>query len=253
MPKMPARAWLSWTCVGLLAGLCVSLAFLQNRWINQFTRADQDRLHSELTVKLNNLSRDLNRELGTACLALLPSADDIERLGREKAYSEQYLKSREQYGRMFSRVAFAVPQGGSTELFTLDARTGRFSRGDWPADWGPLRDSLLDRFGPISFSNVIEAPRFEDSPGNGPRPPSVFVAEWLLAEVDLNQVRTTILPNLLRAYLGNDGSLDYQVEVVSHDNPSNIIFRYSATTARSIIRLRLSRTITRPILFFDTV
>ena len=223
---MPARAWLSWTCVGLLAALCVLLAFLQNRWINQFTRAEQQRLHSELTVKLNNLSRDFNEELGTACLALLPGADDIERLGREKAYSEQYLKSREQYGRMFSRVAFAVPQGGSTDLFTLDPRTGLFSRGDWPADWGPLRGRLLDRFGPISSSNIIGVPRFEDSPGNGPRPPSVFVAEWLLAEVDLNHVRTTILPDLLRAHLGNDGSLDYQIEVVSHDNPSDVIFRH---------------------------
>ncbi len=223
---MQARAWLSWTCVGLLAALCVLLAFLQNRWINEFTLAEQQRLHSELTAKLNNLSRDFNENLGTATLAFLPSPDDIERLGREKAYSAQYVRSRELYGSMFKRIAFAVPQDKSVQLFNLDPQTGSFSRSDWPTNWQPVRDSLRDLFAPNGFSNIIVIPRFEDSPNNGPGPPAAFAAEWLLAEVDLNYVRTTMLPNLLRAHLGNDGWLDYQVEIAADVDPSNVISRY---------------------------
>ena len=138
---MRPRAWLSWTCVGLLAGLCGLLAFLQNRWIAEFSRAEQERLHSELSVKLGNLSRDFNNEIAGASSALLPSNRQVDQFGREKAYSAQYLRWRQTHGSMFSRIALAIPQDGALQISVLDLQTGSFSSAEWPPDWEGLRDS----------------------------------------------------------------------------------------------------------------
>src|SRR5882724_1375406 len=109
MGNFPHRAWLSWAFVGLLAVMCGILAILQYRWTGEIAGAERTRLHDELQARLNTLSRAFNQEIMGACQALFPSADDLERLGREGAYSAQYLRWKETHERMFRRLALAVP------------------------------------------------------------------------------------------------------------------------------------------------
>lgn len=232
------RAWLSWTCVGLLAALCILLAFLQNRWITDLSRAEQERLHSELAAKLTKLSRDFNYQLGAACLSLLPSPSAVDELGREKAYFAQYLKVREKYGRMFSRVAVAVPHDDRISLLMLDAAAGSFSPVNWPAEWQPVREHLNVRLrggfpGPVQFSSVVDIPRLGD-PAREQTQESTRLpeADWLLEEIDLNYIRSAMLPDLLRTYLGGDGKLQYDVEVIQRADSSRVIFRSSAQPNR---------------------
>ena len=244
MQNLPARTWLSWTCVGLLVVLCVLLAFLQNRWITQFSLAEEGRLHAELTAKLNRLAREFNGEIAGTAAGLQPSEAELQQQGREEAYARQYLAWRESHPRLFSRIALVVPRGdASLQISNLDMETGIFSPGDWPLGWEAIEDQLSARASgrfaiPIRSSTVIEMPRFRNlgpGPGRG-APPRPAETEWLLAEVNLDYVRTTMLPQLLRAYLGSGSKLDYQVEVVAGDDPSNVIFRSDTNKQKRIAR-----------------
>jgi signal transduction histidine kinase len=173
------RARLSWASVGLLAVLCGVLAFLQNNWIHEISRAEKERLQNQLQTELSHLSREFNNEISSACSDLLPSTSQVQELGREKAYSVRYSQWKESHDRVFSRIALVVPQDDSPEffnlvLFNLDLGTAQFSRADWPANWSSMRNQLMGRLtgggfdpGAAEHSTLIDLPRF-DSSGFGP-------------------------------------------------------------------------------------
>jgi signal transduction histidine kinase len=226
MNKTNAKAWLSWAFIGLLALLCGVLAVLQNHWISDFSRAEKQRLQQQLQTELGHLSREFNDEISRACSRLLPSSSQIEELGRERAYRAQYARQRESNDNIFSRIALVIPEGDSLVFSNLDFDTGQFSRADWPAAWISVRDQMIGRLhgggpGPMMppESTLIEIPRF-GRPGLIPGE-----QEWLIAELNLDFVRNTLLPELLRRHLGEGGKLDYQAEVVSSADPSRVIFQ----------------------------
>src|SRR2546426_4691254 len=145
MGTSPRRAWLSWASVGLLAAMCGILAILQYRWTGEIAGAERTRLHEELQVRLNTLSRALNQEITGACQALFPSVDDLERLGREGAYSAQYSRWKETHERMFRHLALAVPEQDGISLLILNLDTAQYTRADWPPEWSGMLDRLLQR------------------------------------------------------------------------------------------------------------
>lgn len=234
MDTLQQRSWLAWASVGVLAVLCASLALLQNHWIAEVSRAERERLQQQLQSELSHLSREFDNEITNACSSLLPAVPEIEELGREKAYANRYLQWKQSRDRIFGRIALAVPHDSSLDLLNLDREKDRFSPAVWPADWSGVRDELtarLNRTGfdkiPPSPSNVIFLPRFGVPPhaGNGPGP-GQGAQEWLVVEVNLDYVRGTMLPELLRRYLAAGGArLNYQAEVVENADPSKVIFR----------------------------
>jgi signal transduction histidine kinase len=68
--------------------------------------------------------------------------------------------------------------------------------------------------GGLDSSNVLEIPRFG--------PPPRAEQDWLVVELNLDTIRTAILPNLLASYLGPIG---YRVEVFVRGDPSKVIYR----------------------------
>ena len=264
MEKTQQRAWLSWASVGLLAVLCGWLAVLQNRWIQEISLAQRERLQQQLQAELNRLSRDFNSEITRACTALLPSGAQIEQLGREKAYAAQYLQWRESHDHMFNRIALAVPQDGSLAVSFLNLDSGQFAPGEWPAAWSGMREQMMARLNgaplaPItpSDSALIDLPRFTRmergsdlaapgsrargprfgrmNDGNIPGPQRPREQEWLLLELNLNYVRDAMLPELLQRHLGGGvpGKMDYQAEVVANADPSRVIFSTHAAKDRN--------------------
>jgi len=230
------RAWLAWASVGLLALLCGVLAVLQYRWIGEITSAERTRLRTQLQSRLNALSRTFNEAISTACGALVPEAAQVEQLGRERAYSAQYLRWKQSHEPLFHRIALAVPDSGPLRLLLLDLDTAAFSPSDWPPEWSATRDQLMRRFegGPVPMAQgvpvIFEVPRFEAAPdGRGARE-----QEWLLAELDAGQVAATLLPQLLNRYLGESGRLDYDAEVVDSANPAVVIYDSEPGRERAI-------------------
>ena len=226
MDKIKAGAWLSRAFICLLALLCGVLAVLQNRWINEFSLAEKQRLQQQLQTELGHLSREFNDDITRACVGLLPSASQIEELGRERAYAAAYSRQRDVNERMFSRIALVAPEKGSLVFYSLNFGTGQFSRADWPAAWSSVREQMMARIGgggpglnmPLD-STLIDLPRF-GNPG-----PSSGEQEWLIAELNLDYVRDTMLPELLRHHLGGGGKLDYQAAVVTVGDPSRVIYQ----------------------------
>lgn len=232
--KALPRGWLSWATVGLLAVLCGFLAVLQNRWIGELSRAERERLQHQLQTELSHLSGEFNNEITSACAGLFPNVMQIEELGKQKAYSQRYSQWKESHDRVFSRIALVEPQEGSLVLWRLDLDTAQFSPGDWPATWTSMRDQLLARlnggppFGPRMSRDpiLIDLPRFGGPrERNEPGPPRPREQEWLLVELNLDYVRSAILPELLQRHLGGGGKLEYQAEVVSNSDPSQVIFQ----------------------------
>jgi signal transduction histidine kinase len=231
MENFRQRPLLAWVSVTLLVVLCAVLAVLQYRWIGEITEAERGRLHDALQSRVNALSRSFNEEISKGAYALFPPGAQLEELGREKAYAAQYLRWKESHERIFHRIALAVPEDDGLQLFQLDMDTAQLSRVEWPSDWLPMRQRLMGRLegrggGPGQVlahgPALIELPRFgaPGDPGRGGRREQ----EWLLAELNMDYLRGTLLPELLNRYLGEAGRLDYEAEVVEKAERSILIY-----------------------------
>lgn len=260
--------------MGLLAVLCGFLAYLQNNWIREISRAEKERLQNQLQTELGRLSREFNNEITSSCSDLLPSNSEVQELGREKAYSSRYSQWKESHDRMFSRIALVVPRGETLELLNLDLATSQFSPADWPADWSTMRAQLMGHLtgsgfdpGSAEHSTLIDIPRFAaprfgqppffrrefgpprvdresprerdnrdggrgDDSGRGIErgPGRPGEQDWLLVELNVEYVRSTMLPELLQRHLGGGGKLDYEAEVVDSADPTHVIFEVNPQT-----------------------
>ncbi|MEO8130384.1 MAG: hypothetical protein ABI822_25010, partial [Bryobacteraceae bacterium] len=230
MENFRRRPWLAWASVTLLGILCAVLAVLQYRWIGEITEAERGRLHDALLSRLSALSRSFNEQISKPAYALIPDAAQVETAGREGAYSAQYLRWKESHERVFQHLALAVPDGDGLQLLTLNMDTAQFSRIDWPTDWLPMRDRLMQRMegrgglgqilpqGPV----LLELPRFGAAePGRGGRGRE---QEWLLLELNLDYTRRMLLPELLQRNLSEAGKIDYDAEVVESTEPATLIY-----------------------------
>jgi signal transduction histidine kinase len=223
MTRLARRTSLYSAALVSVALLCCVLAILQYRWIGAISQAERDRLSIGLQRELTRLSEDFNSNLEAACAVLQPSNAEVSELGREQAYSARLARWRDssRYRDLFSEIAIAIPEAGDVALQRLDRRTGRFAASSWPSAWEPLHEQLRVRAQgghPNPFrldsSNVLEIPRFG--------PPPRAEQDWLVVELNLDTIRTTVLPNLLASYLGPIG---YRAEVFVRGDPSNIIYR----------------------------
>ena len=227
MEQFRQRAWLAWASVGVLTALCGVLAVLQYRWIGEITAAERAHLGEQLQVRLGTLSRAFNDQVANACAALEPARSQIEQAGAERAYSDRYLLFRESHEPLFRRIGLVLPGRDSVDLLLADPATGKFVRSAWPADWAPIRDRILARReggppGPMpEYAGVIELPRFAPFGGE----PGPGGQERLLVEPDLDYMSRTLIPVYLNRYLGNDGHLDYDAEVVA--GPAGAIYTSS--------------------------
>jgi hypothetical protein len=77
---------------------------------------------------LSLLRRSFDDQITSACFALVPASDQIEKLGTEGAYSAQFERSKSSFEQLFRRIALAVPQDGSLTLLILDPRQDAFHK-----------------------------------------------------------------------------------------------------------------------------
>lgn len=229
LENLKTRALRSWATVGLLALLCLVLAGLQYVWIGELSRGERTRLQDGLQSALQRLSRDGNEELATAVSALRPPAPLIEESGRETAYAQQYLRWRDAAANaaLFRKIALAVPNGEEIAFLQFDEAKETFLPAEWPKDWNPLHDSLLQRLterrGGPNFSarpTVLEIPRFA-SRGDGPGREQ----EWLILDVDPEYLQATWLPQLISRHIGTGIPLSFRV--VDRFDPSKVLFQSS--------------------------
>jgi signal transduction histidine kinase len=182
MPLRAQRAWLPWFSIALLALLCAILAVLQYRWTGEIANAERGRLQDELQSRLNAASHAFNDNLSMALRALTPDDRQIQQLGWQAAWSAQYLQWKSTHPPLIQRAGVeAFSEAGHHTLNLVGANPP--SRSSPNAVEVPIRDIAHDR---------------------------------LLIEVNLDYVRSTLLPGMLQA--------DYDIEVVTNDFPRTLIY-----------------------------
>src|SRR5579864_2851285 len=193
------RAPVLWLFMGLLVVLVCVLAVLQYKWIGEISANEQKIRQDDLQTAANKLSSDFNAELSAAAAALQPDDQQVQELGRQKAYESRYSEWRASapHPRLFRRVAVVDEENGRLAPRMFNAETGALELVEWPADWMPARDFIAARLAgrnnaPPRADTLIDYPRFRSQPDPGPGRP--IEEDWLLLDVDSNYAGTVILP-----------------------------------------------------------
>lgn len=257
MEAIRKHALFPWLVSGLLALLFGVLAVLQYRWIGEVSLAERERLRDGLQAGLYRVSSDFNQELGRTLSSLSPSNAEVAEFGREEAYAKRFAQWQQHatHAQLFSRVAIAAPSEGDLKLYELDQKRGRFAPMEWPTAWLRSRQWMLHRLAgdpsraPFSeVTGLIESPRFDfvaepprnsrtTAPAGDPRSPDGFrrtgEQEWLLAELNLEYLFRTVVPELLSRHLGAKPEADYDFKIVHRNQPSIALFNSAPVSANS--------------------
>jgi signal transduction histidine kinase len=199
-----SRAWLPWLSVGLLAFLCACLGVLQYRWTGEIAAAERDRLQDELQSRLFACSRAFNESVSSALRSLAPSRRQVEQLGAEAAWSAQYLRWKAAHGHLLERAG--IENLGGTAYLNLDLESGQLTQQARP-----------DTRDPATFELPLTGPD----------------RELLLVQLDVNYLRTTLLPETLNTYMAYSGRPDYDIQVLTDSDPPTLVYA-SYANAREI-------------------
>jgi len=245
------QALLWWAFVGAMFALAAVLGVLQYRWIGEVSQAERQRLRAVLQSSLARLSQDFNAEITAACSALLPDAAAGDR-DREKIYGARVAQWREstRHDRLFRRIAVAVPEANTVELWMFDFSRNAFSPAEWPPTWKRIRERLTARLagepggprrvfgGPAETElATLAIPRMQFPPPEAAEPmrrERPVELDWLVVELDLEYIRAGLIPELLQRHLGAGGVLEYQVEVTPRNNPAQIIYHSDPDSGQRI-------------------
>ena len=241
MTRIKQRGVLSWLFLGGLLALCVVLGVLQYRWIGEVSRAERERLRANLQASLERLSEDLNLTIATESRTLLPFEPQSALGLTEAAIADRYAawKRTGRRSRIFRRIAIAEPRGETVLLRSLDMEEGVFRDTEWPEEWRAMKDRSEPRRemqpwqkrgppGPppgqpgLAFAlPILGTPR---PPGPIPGPFERRALELVIFELDLPYIRDVMLPELLQRHLGDGGSLDYEVAVLTRGGSPAVIY-----------------------------
>ena len=236
------RALLSWLFIFTLFALCGLLAMLQYRWIGEVSVAASERLHGSLQATLFRLSQGLNTELRTALSPLLPPSGPVDPKTLQQDLVARYGDWKTSHDRrMLRHLSLVIPRNQGVELLDLDLDSGALHEAAWPDEWNGLKTwmeaaltaqaqwesgrpqipQMDSRFGPSTEEFTVETPLF--SPGGGPF--GGREAGWLIVDLNPVYLREVTLAEIVQRYLGVNGNLDYQVEVVAKSSPKTVIYK----------------------------
>ncbi len=250
----------SWLFVGALLAVCATLGILQYRWISAVNVTAREHMRDGLRADLTRISQDFNTQLSGASYSLAGSQNRQNASSFQSQFVARYAqwKSTSRQAEIFDRIAVAIPDSQGISLQVLDLNRGVLTPADWPPEWTALHHRL-ERNSAMRGDNrepgpppeagefrssgeddglafevpVFEAPSNDRGPGRGFGPREHEIA-WVIFNLNLPYVRQTMLPNLLRRDLRASGNLDYQVEVLSHNNPDSVIFQSDPHTASGL-------------------
>jgi signal transduction histidine kinase len=230
-----------------MAVLLPLLAALQYYWLGQVSEGASERLQSNLRASAIGFRHDFNREFIRAYLNFhldsfgLPDQSDVGRYHAERL--EQWNQTAP-HPRLISEVlAVNYDEQDEPHLSRLDVRSRRFEPVEWTGDFANwhLRFARRDDGAHLttSSSEKTSLESFaEDIPAliipfpavgvnklqnqSAPLPPG-----FTIVKLDLNYIRHEFIPSLVRRDLFDDSHTEYNVTIVSVEDPKRVI--YSST------------------------
>jgi signal transduction histidine kinase len=221
--------------------LCGVLGVLQYGWIGEVSVAARDRLRGSLQASLNRISVDFGVEIATAVRALLPAGANTDSATVETQVAARYAqwKTTARHRQMFRHIALAEPRNKSLVLHSLDLEKAAFETSPWPPDWAPVKarlETILSteaRSGrgfpgpPLDMQGMLfDLPAFPPSgPGHPGGQPGRGEVPSLIFDLSPEYARDVMLPELLQRHLESNGTLEYQVEVLTRRHPAEVIYQ----------------------------
>jgi signal transduction histidine kinase len=242
-----------------LLGLIALLAVLQYRWLGQISEAERERLRAGLTTGATEFATDFDRELARAFLLFQPDGPEgsgpeqpgDDRMAERFAVRHDRWQASARFPRLLERFYLATKdESKALKLDRFDPASRRFDRVEWPPALAPLRDQLVSEEvreagpGKSLFIRRMAPAIWESTPALVVPTPMIFLADgqpnmqvtpklsYSILTIDLEYVKRELLPSLVERHFNRAGAgLDYQVAIVSRNQPGNVVFQSTPSYA----------------------
>jgi signal transduction histidine kinase len=223
---------IEWALLGVIAVVCAVLSFLQYRWTGELSRAEPALLRAGLNDQTRRLVQAFNEEIRDSCNLLLPDARELREEGTAAAHRIRYQQWASSHDRaLFTHIGIAAPEQGTLHLYSIGG-DGQIAPMDWPAGWDNLREAMASRVKGGGWppntppdTNTIQLPVFADPSDRGSE------IEWMIFDVNLDYVRSKLLPRLVTEYLNPGGDHVYDASVSWGGPGGPVIFSTRADQA----------------------
>lgn len=237
----------------VLLVLVPTLAFVQYRWVGQVSEADRERMQTHVRNAAMQFREALDGEIARAVLNLQVGTLTA-RDGSSDRYTDRYdaWVTTATHPQLVANVYLLdADEASQLQLRRWNAGTDVFEATEWPDVLRPFRTQFehdlvnfreagnLRRvpFGGDIDESIVLAPVRPPGGGRrggGPQPPPTF--GFTVVQLDINYVRSQMLPELAQRYfqtLDNDG---YRVSVVSATNAGAVIYRSDPDAPSEVAR-----------------
>ena len=223
--------------IGLLILLPV-IGWLQYHWLGEVSRAEHDRMQSNLKTSVDQFAQEFDSEIGNIYLNFQIDSESLQR------------RSWGNFARRYDRWVVASANAeivsdiylidrdpkGSLSCYVFDSINGEFLATEWPSDFGPLRERFeqsyaqlhpvissltIGAIGPVienPLAVVIPVPNIKGIALNDNGPGGIdIVPSFGATVVRLNPefIRRRYIPGLVKKYFSSSEGLDYNIAIVS--------------------------------------
>lgn len=242
--------------LGFLTIVLLILAVLQYRWSGEVSQAASTRMQASLDTSIRGFKHDFYQELGTVCFPFQTSFVSDPDWNRYVRRNDEWLSS----DLVANIFVWQTDRGKPSGLLRLNLATKQFEQAQWPLELTSFRDrvaSVVER--PDSFSSntpqeYLQGYRLEGSliPDAGvnrlaweidqnipallhplvqfaTRPGQQDGSEariigWVMIEINSENLRTRLLPELVQRYFtGRNGPI-YNVAVIHGEDPAIVVY-----------------------------
>jgi signal transduction histidine kinase len=212
-----------WITLGALAALLVVLAALQHRWLGDLGRAEAGRRQAQIERAASRFQWAFDRELGQALFAFRPEAGDPRDPRVSLADRLADLRRRDPETLVAGLLLLTVPKAGAVTVERCDGACDAFRPAALPASLEPLGARLAageparDAFRPTMIHEppALAFPALDAArPGPGsPRWPRASPWGYVVVLLDVERLRTHLLPALAEAHFGPLAESEFVVAV----------------------------------------
>jgi signal transduction histidine kinase len=249
----------------LLLLLLPLLAMLQYRWLGQVSEGEREQLKGSLRATARRFAQDFDHELTLVYAAFSPGAQNYK-----DDYLKDYVARYErwqttaQYPQLVSEV-FVASLDDQISLSRLDSESKQFTTLAWPAGMQALHERLKQHYQNITrvFSQSSRPPTSDADASvrellRRPLPPiaeeipalviPVFnppvvrgnreislrpTSRVVIVRLNQNYIQQELLPVLARRYFDADKELNYNVAIVSRQEPRRILYQFGSPLSAS--------------------
>lgn len=243
--------------------LLPALAILQYRWVGQLSVAERERMQRNLRNAAAQFREALNTEVGRAFISL-QVGPATARDGGSDRYSDRYdtWLNTATHPQIVSAVHLVDADQGTLRLRTWNPVTHAFEPADWPGAFQALRpqfeQALMDFAGSRPFDRrlaflddgaLIVGP-LRNLPGPGERTqPGPPVFGFTIIALDLDYIRTEMLPELAERFFIPADSEGYRVTVTTAGEPPQVLYRSDPMAPLDVAQADATATLLEPVFF----